>query len=598
VATQRILGPLIVATKGVLRLSERKEGNRGSGTASLLWSTVWQYRAESLLLVAMLVVAGLAEGVGLLSLLPLLDEASGEADSSTVGQVMLDTLETMGLSGSVASLLLLIVVAIAVKAGVTMAAERYSGHLAARVATNLRMDLLGALMGVRWSYFVSQPLGEIANSMSGEAIRASHVFTHGTRLVSYLIQMIVFTGLAIAVSWQIALTAVFVGGIMILSLNSLVRMARTAGRTETVVQQKLVGRLTDALSGIKPLKAMGLEAAYRPRLEAETGEIDEAYRRKATSTAILNSIQEPIVVIFMAIMLFILITRLDTPFSELVFVAFLFYRVLTRVGGIQSMYQRVVLDESALQSIQSTITEAQGAAETHSGSRSPTLDDAIEFDRVSFAYDQRVVLDDVSFRIPWGSFCTLSGPSGVGKSTTADLIVGLQSPDSGRIMVDDIDLRDVDMAAWRSRIGYVPQDVVLFHDSIFMNVGLGIPTIDRSDVERALKQADLWDYVSSLPAGLDTQVGERGAKLSGGQRQRLALARALVRSPLLLILDEATTGLDPDTERSIISTLGGLRGTVTILAISHQHALVEAAQLVLVMDSGAVFPRRNDAAAG
>jgi ATP-binding cassette subfamily C protein len=290
----------------------------------------------------------------------------------------------------------------------------------------------------------------------------------------------------------------------------------------------------------------------------------------------------------MAVMLFVLITRLNTPIAELVFVAFLFYRVLTRVGGIQSMYQRVALDESALQSIRMMVERARKARERHRGTKKPTLSHAIEFDSVSFAYDGRTVLDDVSFRIPAGVFCTLSGPSGIGKSTTGDLLVGLHDPDSGKILIDGIGLSDLDIAAWRSRIGYVPQDVTLFHDSIYMNVCLGLPSIDRNDVERALKQADLWEYVSELPEGLDSFVGERGARLSGGQRQRLALARALVRSPYLLILDEATTGLDPETEKSIIATLSTLRGSVTILAISHQRALVEAAQLVLRMETGSV----------
>jgi ATP-binding cassette subfamily C protein len=504
----------------------------------------------------------MAEGVGLISLLPLLGEAVGGGSDNAIGRIMSRSLASIGLEESVVALLVLIVVAITTKAALTVVAERYAGHVSARVATDLRMELLRALMRAKWSYFVSQPLGQLANSMSGEAIRASHVFTHGTKLASYIIQLLVFMSLAFAVSWQVASAAIVVGVLMILTLTSLVRMARGAGRTETIVQRQLVDRLTDAMAGIKPLKAMGLESAFQPRLEKETEEIDLAYKRKATSSV-----------------------------DELVFVAFLFYRVLTRVGSVQSMYQKVVLDESALLAIKETVEEARQASEVHSGTLHPTLSDSIVFESVSFSYGGEPVLRDASFGVPAGSFCTLSGPSGVGKSTTADLIVGLQSPDRGRILLDGKDLSAIDIHSWRKKIGYVPQDVVLFHDSIFANVSLETSDVGPSEVERALRQADLWDFVSGLPQGMDTIVGERGARLSGGQRQRIALARALIRSPYLLILDEATTGLDPETEASIIRTLSELEDDVTIFAISHQSALVEAASVVLRMDSssGAVI---------
>jgi len=556
------------------------------GTGSLLWATVQKYRRQSVLVVLLLAMAGMAEGVGLVSLLPLLGEAVGGGSDNAIGRLVDRTLAYIGLEENVVALLVLVVVAITTKAALTVVAERYAGHVSARVATDLRMELLRALMRAKWSYFVSQPLGQIANSMSGEAIRASHVFTHGTKLASYIIQLIVFMSLAFAVSWQVASAAIVVGVLMILTLTSLVRMARGAGRTETIVQRQLVDRLTDAMAGIKPLKAMGLESAFQPRLEKETEEIDLAYKRKATSSAILGSIHEPIVVLFMAFLLYFLISRLNTSVDQVLFVAFLFYRVLTRVGSVQSMYQKVVLDESALSAIKETVEEARQASEVHSGTEHPTLSDSIVFESVSFSYGGEPVLRDASFRVPAGSFCTLSGPSGVGKSTTADLIVGLQSPDRGRILLDGTDLSAIDIHSWRKKIGYVPQDVVLFHDSIFANVSLEPSDVGPSEVERALRQADLWDFVSGLPQGMDTIVGERGARLSGGQRQRIALARALIRSPYLLILDEATTGLDPETEAAIIMTLSGLEDDVTIFAISHQSALVEAASMVLRMDSG------------
>jgi ATP-binding cassette subfamily C protein len=151
-------------------------------------------------------------------------------------------------------------------------------------------------------------------------------------------------------------------------------------------------------------------------------------------------------------------------------------------------------------------------------------------------------------------------------------------------------LREVNIKRWRSMIGYVPQDTILLHDSILHNVTLGDPALGGADAERALRDADAWDFISELPRGLDTIVGERGGKLSGGQRQRIAIARALVNRPSLLILDEATSALDRESEDAVCETMKSLKGQLTILAISHNRAMVDAADHVYKLADGTVAP--------
>ena len=168
-----------------------------------------------------------------------------------------------------------------------------------------------------------------------------------------------------------------------------------------------------------------------------------------------------------------------------------------------------------------------------------------------------------------------------------DLIIGLHRPQRGEVWIDDLPLGDVDIRAWREMIGYVPQETFLFHDSIMSNVTLGDDEIPPARVESALRRAGAWEFVAALPEGMDTVVGERGARLSGGQRQRIAIARALIRDPALLILDEATTALDPETEAGIAATMRRLAGKVTVLSISHQPAMKNAADIVYRIEGGA-----------
>jgi ATP-binding cassette subfamily C protein len=222
------------------------------------------------------------------------------------------------------------------------------------------------------------------------------------------------------------------------------------------------------------------------------------------------------------------------------------------------------------------------------------LESAIRFDNVSFAYGDKKVLEKLSLEIPTRALTTILGPSGAGKTTLIDLIIGLYQPHSGTVYLDDAPLNGIDLKQWRRKIGYVPQEQLLLHDSILTNVTFGDSELTESDVEQALKAANAWDFVSALPQGMHANVGERGAMLSGGQRQRIMIARALVHRPSVLILDEPTSALDPDSEAMVSDTLRKLRNDYTILAISHQPALAELADVVYRLQNGSVNTARAD----
>jgi ATP-binding cassette subfamily C protein len=225
--------------------------------------------------------------------------------------------------------------------------------------------------------------------------------------------------------------------------------------------------------------------------------------------------------------------------------------------------------------------------------RHPVFQRGIRFDNVFFRYGEKPVLNGVSFDIPTGGFVGISGASGAGKTTIADLIIGLADPEKGDILIDGVSLADIDLSEWRKQVGYVPQEMFLFHDTIYSNVVLGDTSIRRSEVEEAIRAAGAWDFVSRLTDGIDTVIGERGGKISGGERQRIAIATALVRKPKLLLLDEVTTALDPQTEAEICSTLRSLSGQVTIVAISHQPALMNEVSTLYRIEAGRLLKERG-----
>ncbi|HEY0832742.1 MAG TPA: ATP-binding cassette domain-containing protein, partial [Azospirillum sp.] len=232
--------------------------------------------------------------------------------------------------------------------------------------------------------------------------------------------------------------------------------------------------------------------------------------------------------------------------------------------------------------------QLRAAAEPAEPAPAPPLTGALVFDSVTYRHraDGAPALDRVSLEIPAGRFTAVVGPSGAGKSTLADLVLGLVPPGEGRILVDGRPLDGAARRAWRRRVGYVPQDAFLFHDTIRANL-LAADATDES-LWAALEQVAAAGFVRRLPDGLDTVVGDRGARLSGGERQRLALARALLRRPDLLVLDESTSALDAESEARILEALERLRGQVTVVVVAHRLTTVRGADHVVVLDAGRV----------
>jgi ATP-binding cassette subfamily B protein len=216
----------------------------------------------------------------------------------------------------------------------------------------------------------------------------------------------------------------------------------------------------------------------------------------------------------------------------------------------------------------------------------------VRFENVSFHYDaKREILHDVSFTIPAGTITAVVGQSGAGKSTLARLLFRFYDVQSGKILIDDQNIQDVTQASLRKAIGIVPQDTVLFNDTIGYNIAYGNPSASTEEVQEAARAAQIDGFIKRLPDGYDTQVGERGLKLSGGEKQRVAIARTLLKKPAMLIFDEATSALDSKTERAFQEELLGLAKNRTTLIIAHRLSTIVHADQILVMEHGQIVER-------
>jgi len=557
---------------------------------SLLLLSPWR----SVYILALLVAAGLAEGMGIATILPLMGVTGIRgADSTTAEQTQLDDVfssafEAVGFMPGLVELLVLIVAVFWVKAGLLIWANIQVGYAKAQLSTDLRLSLLRALTYAQWSYFTHQPAGAHGGAMGMESTKAAAAYTSAFKVVTFAIQGIIYLGIMLLLSWQVTAAGIISGVAIIGALHKLIAVARQSGAEQSRLFELIASRLVDALNGIKPLKAMAREGRITAMLEAETSQLNLELRRFAVSAAILIRMAEPLLVVILCFGIYFALTLLGMKMAVILVAAVAFYRAVSLLTQLQSAYQNLVVNENFVQRVMTKIHSADEAREHAFGSEIVNLEREIRFDDVSFKFGEGPVLQGISIEIPARKFTSIVGPSGSGKSTLIDQITGLYRPDRGHIEIDDVPLDSADIRDWRRKIGYVPQELNLFNDTIFANVALKDPNVTEQDVERALRQAGAWRFVSALSDGIHAQVGERGTQVSGGERQRISLARALLGHPQLLILDEPTTALDPDTEREICATLKELSGTLTVLAVSHQPALMEIADVVYRLTNGVI----------
>ena len=545
------------------------------------------YPLRSTVMLLTVTVAALAEGVGIAALLPLIGLVIGGEGGGALTPYVAQAFALFGLELGLGTLTLFIIAALGLKSLLLLLAMSQVGYTAAHVAMDLRLTAVQTLLDARWRHFVDQRAGDLASAVSIEPERAATAYVEACYMLATAFQILIYVALTAAISWQISVAALAVGAFGIVALNRLISWSRRAGQGQTDLQQTFMTRFLQALDGMKPLKAMAREGSLKPLMDTDIRGLNRVKRAMVISRGGLIEANEFIRGLAVAGGLYAFVTVWAEPVEGLLVLAILFLRMLQKVNHMQANYQAAATNQPAFVFLRTTIADADAAREPVLGRTPPRLTDAITLRDVAFSYGRENVLDGVSISLPAGSFVAIVGASGTGKTTVADLIIGLIRPRRGEVWIDALPMRDIDIRAWRNMIGYVPQETFLFHDTIMANVTLGDPAISRAEVAEALRRSEAWDFVAALPDGMDSIVGERGARLSGGQRQRISIARALIRDPSLLILDEATTALDPDTETSIIATVRRLAGSITVLSISHQPAMKEAANLVYRLWDGA-----------
>lgn len=560
-------------------------------SAYLLWHFIRIYPLRSCIVLFALITAGFIETIGIGALLPLLNivlETKSDGQDGGVIQESITTIfQYLGIEQNFANLLVVIVMTITLKAVIVFSALKAVSYMAVDITSDLRAKLIKSLMSAKWTFFSALDIGKSSNAIATEADYAGQFCMIMGKAISSTFQVCVYALIAVSVDWKISVAAIFMGGVLAFSMKALIGMTRDAGSEMAKVQDSLLSRMNSSLSGVKPIKAMGEEKRYVDFLIQDTAQLQKSRKKWAFASLLLQSIHEPILVILMAAGLFWAYSVAQYPMSELFMMAFLFSRLLSQINLVQNHYQKSSVFEAAVNAILNKIHNSEHHQENTSGNTEPTFENQIEFKNVSFRYDDNSIFKSLNQTIKANEITVIFGPSGTGKTTFLDLILRLNSATHGEIFIDGVPISTIKISQWRNMIGYVPQETYLFHDTILQNITLGNDNISKEQVIHALKKANAWEFVNQTSEGLNFIVGERGGKLSGGQRQRLALARALVREPNVLILDEATSGLDKNNEAEIMHSLQTLKNKLSVILISHDPDILKIADHVIHLDKEA-----------
>lgn len=545
-------------------------------------------RGQVLALAMLTLLSSATDGIGFVLLVPLLQMLSGAGHAEgSLGGWQGWLMQSM----SVGSLLAVFVLLIAMRSLIQYARETLTVRIQNNLVDDFRMQAFQALLGVEWRWLTTQKRTDHASLLLTNIARVGLGLGYGISLMANLAVMAVYLGVAFLLSPEMTLLVVLSGAVVGGLLSRHRTLAYRLGTEASLASRGLQGNVQESLAGIKLAKILNSEQRHIDNLLQATQRLRINQARFVATTSRTRGLFQVGGAALLAAYIYFGLHQQTVPIAELLTLVLIFSRLLPMFMSNQQHFHLWINALPALEETEALLAacraEAEPAGKADAAPR--VVRDAITLENVSLHHDDRSrpALRNVSLRLPARTTTAVMGPSGAGKSTLADIVMGLVAPDEGQVLVDGVPLTGADRRDWRRSVAYVPQDSFFFHASIRSNLTWSNPDATEEDLHRALRQAAA-DFVFALPDGLDTVVGDAGQRLSGGERQRLALARALLQRPALLILDEATSALDTANEARIRAAIEQLHGDLTVLIIGHRLPTLEHSDQVLLLDQGQI----------
>lgn len=541
--------------------------------------------------ISCLVVGGLIDAVSIISLIPAVDlfinpDLQNVSDST---RYIIRAMKYAGITPSLGSVLAIFVLLVLVRSIFYIFSRYFIVKTRYRLQGNVLIGTFEDFFNARWAFFARNKQGILLNTFTREITNVGEAYEVISNYIAYILQCCIFILVPFYISWKVAMVSLGCAIVFMLPFVFFGKVGYRLGQINTKMANKMISVVQESVSSAKIILGFGRQAQSQSSLAKSFDALSRATIKSQTLTNAIPQMYYPFGILVLVITMYVGRTFANT-LSEIVAVLYSFMRILPIVGNI--MAQRTYVNHF-FPSYEQVTELRRNAAELRqtSGARPfPGLTSTIRLEKVSFAYsDDEAVLKDVDMDIRKGKMIAVVGRSGSGKSTLIDIIMGFNQPLQGTISIDGMPLREFDILSYRNRLGYVPQESTLFNMSIRDNLLWAKEDATESDIFEACDIANASEFIRDLPEGYETMVGDRGVRLSGGQIQRIALARAVLRKPDILILDEATSSLDTQSERLIQHAIENIAKSTTVIIVAHRLSTIINADHIYVLEEGRVI---------
>jgi ATP-binding cassette, subfamily B, bacterial MsbA len=554
-------------------------------------------------------LAALLDGFAIALLIPFLNilfhQPSTSLKSGWVSKLLNATIGSQIIPGnemrSLRNVILLVMASVLIKNLLVWIAGQFGATLQEYVTRDLRNAVYRHLAHLPLGYFTQMKAGQILSRVINDTFEArlilTQIVTQGLQSASLVL---VYIAILFSISWKLSLIALIILPLLGVSLQPMLKRLRKGNLRRGNVHGEMTSVLQETISGIRLVKASGTESYEESRFADGSNKYARSSLKMTRLALVAPPVTEIIGTLIAVLVLWIGAWQVlqSGTMTGATLLAFLTL-VLRLLQPLKQLSQMRTTAQSSLASAERLFEILDSPAEFQ---RDPGIRDKASFERdlrfenVTFSYEDTPVLSGINLVAHKGEVVALVGPSGSGKSTLVDLIPRFYEPGKGRILLDGIDTREIKLPALRALTGIVSQETVLFHDTVRNNIAYGAPNkYSQAQIESAARAANAHEFIIELPQGYGTLLGERGTRLSGGQRQRLAIARALLSDPPILILDEATSALDTESERLVQEAVDRLLQGRTVFVIAHRLSTVTHADQIIVLDRGEIVERGTHA---
>jgi len=540
------------------------------------------------------IIVGILDGFGLAMFLPLLqkvDEGSS-VNGNGLGKLkfLIDGIESMGLSLNLSTILIVMCVFFILKGIMQFFSSLYEVNLRHYFVKSIRLGLSKALSEISYKAFVMTDAGRIQNTMSGEVSRISLAYQSYFGAFQQITMMVVYMTFAFFIDAKFALLICIGGFLTNFIYKKLYRITKQYSRKLTYGRNHYQGLILQFVTNFKYLKATGYINRYNSKLKMVIELIEDSNKTIGKLGAIVNAIREPILIIVVSAVILIQVNFMAGTLGTILISLLFFYRALSAMILLQTHYNKFLEVSGSMENMTSFENQLERSKESPGTIELNKFKSDIILKNVVFNYEEHYVLKNINLKIKKNQTIAFVGESGSGKTTLINIICGLMPVSSGSMHIDGINTSQLKLEDYQNRIGYITQEPVIFNDTIYNNITFWADRTGKN-YERfiwALQQASINDFVEQLTKREETILGNNGVNLSGGQKQRISIARELYKNVDILVLDEATSSLDSETEEAIQKGLEELQGKYTILIVAHRLSTIKNADRILVLNDGRI----------